>query len=292
MSDDKYEGLGLSEEEISAMEAELGEDEGVGVKADEEDNSAEAEVSEPEADEESAEEAQDGAEGEPEAEAEPEAEEAAATPEKAAETAEPAPQAVAEPEPSKLDKLNADLAKLKEQFDEGDLSIDEYIDAKSALDRQIVKAELKAELAQESANKSWEQSQKDFLGQNTYLRDNDVLYDAFAMQVNKLLADPKNASMSDADLLAAARAKVDAAIGRKPDAEPSKKDESLVKSAKKSAADRSKAPTTLQGIPSAAQADDVEGNKFAYLDRLTGAEFEAAIAKLSPDDMNRWARSQ
>ena len=113
------------------------------------------------------------------------------------------------------------------------------------------------------------------------------------MQVNKLLADPKSASMSDADLLKAAQARVDAAIGRKPDSEPpAKTDESAIRKAKKEAADVSKAPKTLQGIPAAAPADDVDGNPFAYLDRLNGEEFEAAIAKLSDADRNRWARSQ
>ena len=280
---EKYDGLGLSEEEIAAMEEELGEDTGVEADADD----AGEVTDEPEADEAAKADADDAVTEESEGEPEPEA--AKAEPE--AKVEEPAPSA--DPVPSVLDKLNADLVELKKQFDDGEVSIDEYIDAKSALDRQIVKAELKAELAQESANKSWEQSQKEFLGQNAYLRDNEVLFDAFAMQVNKLLADPKSASMSDADLLKAAQARVDAAIGRKPDSEPpAKTDESAIRNAKKEAADRSRAPKTLQGIPAAAPADDVDGNPFAYLDRLNGEEFEAAIAKLSDADRNRWARSQ
>lgn len=291
MTDDKYAGLGLSEEEIAAMEEELGEDTGVDAKGEDADDAPDGQ--EPKAGEAAKADADDAVTDESEDEPEPEAAKADATPD------EPAPVPIAEPQPmadaapSVLDKLNADLAALKKQFDDGEVSIDEYIDAKSALDRQIVKAELRAELAQESANKSWEQSQKEFLGQNTYLRDNEVLFDAFAMQVNKLLADPKSASMSDADLLKAAQAKVDAAIGRKPDSEPPvKPDESAIRKAKKEAADVSKAPKTLQGIPAAAPADDVDGNPFAYLDRLTGEEFEAAIAKLSDSDRNRWARSQ
>ena len=276
MSDDKYEGLGLSEEEIAAMEEDLGEVDGVEAAAGDDDGPVvEEEV---------------GAEEDADQSVTEEPEQVAAKADEPAPAKEELP--VSNPAQLALDKLNADLADIKKQFDEGELSIDEYIDAKSALDRQIVKAELKAELAQDAATKSWEQSQKDFLGQNAYLRDNDVLYDAFAMQVNKLLADPKSASMSDADLLKAAQARVDAAIGRKPaDTEP-QKDESPVRKAKKDAADVSKAPKTLQGIPAAAPADDVDGNPFAYLDRLNGEEFEAAIAKLSDSDRNRWARSQ
>ena len=283
MSDDKYEGIGLSDEEIAAMEDELGEDEGAETSADDADEG----VSDEQAT--GTEDSDDAVTEEPEA---VKAEEPATAAEVKAEPPAPAQdQQPVNPTTLALDKLNADLADIKKQFDEGDISVDEYIDAKSVLDRQIVKAELKAELAQESVNKSWEQSQKDFLGQNVYLRDNEVLFDAFAMQVNKLLADPKSASMDDASLLKAAQAKVDAAIGRKPGAEPSK-DESPVRKAKQQAADVSKAPKTLQGIPAAAAADDVDGNQFGYLDRLSGVEFEAAIAKLSDSDRTRWARSQ
>ena len=276
---EKYDGLGLSEEEIAAMEEELGEDTGVEAESDD----ADEVTDKPKAEEAAKADADDAVTEEPE----PEPEAAKSEPEVKVEEHAPA----ADPVTSALDKLNADLVALKKQFDEGEVSIDEYIDAKSALDRQIVKAELKAELAQESANKSWEQSQKEFLGQNAYLRDNEVLFDAFAMQVNKLLADPKSASMDDASLLKAAQAKVDAAIGRKPGTEPST-DESPVRKAKQQAADVSKAPKTLQGIPAAAAADDVDGNQFGYLDRLSGVEFEAAIAKLSDSDRTRWARSQ
>jgi hypothetical protein len=271
---DKYEGLGLSEEEISAMEEELGEDTGVEAEAD---------------DAEEVEDEQEAAAGDDADEVvEPEVEAKADEPEPKVEV-EAAP--VAEAAPSALDKLESELAEVKKQFDDGDISIDEYIDAKSALDRKIVKAELKAELAQEAASKSWEQSQSDFLGQHDYLRD-EVVYGAFAMQVNKLLADPKSASLTDEALLAAAKAKVDAAFGRKPGEPEPPKGESPIRKAKKDAADTSKIPITLQGIPAAAPPDDVDGNRFAYLDRLSGEAFEAAISKLSDDDRNRWARSQ
>jgi len=277
---DKYEGLGLSEEEISAMEEELGEDTGVEAEAD---DAEEVEDEQGAAQDDAAEEAVESEveakadEPEPEVEVKPEPKQEAAP--------------VAEAVPSALDKLEAELAEVKKQFDDGDISIDEYIDAKSALDRKIVKAELKAELAQEAASKSWSQSQEDFLGKHDYLRD-EVIYGAFATQVNKLLADPKSAALTDEALLAAAKAKVDAAFGRKPGEPEPPKGESPIRKAKKDAADTSKIPITLQGIPAAAPPDDVDGNRFAYLDRLSGEAFEAAISKLSDDDRNRWARSQ
>lgn len=268
----EYDGLGLSEEEIAAMaepedQDELdGEGEGEEVEA-----AAEADADKPEEQQ-----GQEAVETEAAVDAKPE------------QRSEPEQPQTSDPTTLALDKLNSELADIKSKFDSGDLSFDEYIDAKSAIDRQIVKAELKAELAHEAANKTWERSQKEFLGQHAYLRENDVVFGAFAMQVNKLLADPATASLSDADLLEKAKSRVDAAFGRHP-AEPSKKDESPIRKAKKEAADTSKAPRTLQGVPAAAQADDVDGGRFAYLDRLSGMELEAAVARLSPEDQSRWA---
>lgn len=269
----EYDGLGLSEEEIAAMaepeeQDELdgeGEGEGEEVEA-----AAEADADKPEEQQ-----GQEAVETEAAVDAKPE------------QRSEPEQPQTSDPTTLALDKLNSELADIKSKFDSGDLSFDEYIDAKSAIDRQIVKAELKAELAHEAAAKTWERSQKEFLGQHAYLRENDVVFGAFAMQVNKLLADPATASLSDADLLEKAKSRVDAAFGRHP-AEPSKKDESPIRKAKKEAADTSKAPRTLQGVPAAAQADDVDGGRFAYLDRLSGMELEAAVARLSPEDQSRW----
>ena len=288
MSDDKYEGLGLSEEEIAAMEDELSEGE-LAQAAAEKAAKDESGTDDDDPDGEDADDdVQDDA-GDPEAakvDDEPEAQ--AKTAEKAVEPQErEAPASTS----SKLDALNAELAEVKQKFDDGDLSIDEYIEERDRVSRAIVKAELKAELASDAVAQTWERSQKDFLGQNTYLRDNDVIYDAFAMQVNKLLADPKSASMSDDALLAAAKQKVDAAFGVKP-SEPSRKDESPVRDAKREAADRSKAPKTLRDIPASAAADDTEQSPFAYLDRLSGDDLEAALMKLSDDDQRRYAHSQ
>ena len=284
MSDDKYEGLGLSDEEIAAMEAELSDDEQAlldAQKTDDDDSDDDGDDTADDAQEAAGEDV--GAKDEPDAKADP----------APAQT----PVAASEPEPSTpaqsaLDGLNAELVELKKKFDEGDIAVDEYIDERDRLSRAIVKAELKAELAQDAATKSWEQSQKDFLGQHKYLRDNDVVFDAFAMQVNKLLADLKSASMSDEALLSAAREKVDAAFGIKPTEPSRKKDESPVRDAKKEAADRGKAPKTIRDIPAAAPADDVEGSQFAYLDRLSGDDLEAALMKLSDADQRRYAHSQ
>ena len=140
---------------------------------------------------------------------------------------------------------------------------------------------------------SWDRASQEFLANedNKALRENDVLYGAFATQVNKLIGDPASEAMSDADLLRTARDKVFAAFKVPQGSQPSK-DESAVRAAKREAADRGKAPTTLQGVPAAAQADDVDQSPFAYLDRLSGEQLEAAVAKLSEADQLRWLHSR
>ena len=192
-----------------------------------------------------------------------------------------------------LDKLNADMADLKKKFDDGDISIDEYMDSRFAIERKVVKIEAHQERIQQDAQMSWDRANQEFLANedNKALRENDVLYGAFAMQVNKLIGDPASEAMSDADLLRTARDKVFAAFKVPQGSQPSK-DESAVRAAKREAADRGKAPTTLQGVPAAAQADDVDQSPFAYLDRLSGEQLEAAVAKLSEADQLRWLHSR
>ena len=185
------------------------------------------------------------------------------------------------------------MADLKQKFDDGDISIDEYMDSRFAIERQVVKIEAHQERMQQDAQMSWDRANQEFLANedNKALRENDVLYGAFAMQVNKLIGEPASAAMSDADLLRAARDKVFAAFRIPQESQPSK-DESAIRAAKREAANRGKAPTTLQGVPAAAQADDVDQSPFAYLDRLSGEQLEAAVAKLSEADQLRWLHSR
>lgn len=233
---------------------------------------------------------------EPEAVVETEPEPVAAEPE-APTTPAPAPHPAQQPVQDKfgveLDKLNADMDDLKKKFDDGDISIDEYMDSRFAIERKVVKIEAHQERMQQDAQMSWDRANQEFLANedNKSLRENDVLYGAFATQVNKLIGDPASEAMSDADLLRAARDKVFAAFRIPHGSQPSK-DESAVRAAKREAADRGKAPTTLQGVPAAAQADDVDQSPFAYLDRLSGEQLEAAVAKLSEADQLRWLHSR
>lgn len=271
----------MTDEELAAMADDtVSDDDEQDVEADVDEQEQEPATDEPVADD-------------PVADVEIEPEPVAAEPEAPAPPATAQQQQVQDKFGAELDKLNADMADLKQKFDDGDISIDEYMDSRFAIERQVVKIEAHQERMQQDAQMSWDRANQEFLANedNKALRENDVLYGAFAMQVNKLIGEPASAAMSDADLLRAARDKVFAAFRIPQESQPSK-DESAIRAAKREAANRGKAPTTLQGVPAAAQADDVDQSPFAYLDRLSGEQLEAAVAKLSEADQLRWLHSR
>jgi len=49
-----------------------------------------------------------------------------------------------------------------------------------------------------------------------------------------------------------------------------------------------KIPQTLGNVPAALP--NTDGNKFAHLDKLSGKDYEAALAKLSPEDQEAYLR--
>ena len=271
----------MTDEELAAMADDtVSDDDEHDVEADVDEQGQEPATDEPVADE-------------PVADVEIEPEPVAAEPEAPAPPATAQQPQVQDKFGAELDKLNTDMADLKQKFDDGDISIDEYMDSRFAIERKVVKIEAHQERMQQDAQMSWDRANQEFLANedNKALRENDVLYGAFAMQVNKLIGEPASAAMSDADLLRAARDKVFAACRIPQESQPSK-DESAIRAAKRESANRGKAPTTLQGVPAAAQADDVDQSPFAYLDRLSGEQLEAAVAKLSEADQLRWLHSR
>ena len=298
-----YEALGLSPEEIAA----LAEDEDV--TTDQEDDPNPDDIEDDAGDDAPEEEEPDDTPADdlsPEPDPEPAPEEPAPTP------PEPKPEPAPEPQTtqpsasvtriteieSSLAELKATRAAEKQKYDEGEYSADEWEDIKDGLFEQMsdlkaerAKIEAKEELRAEQAATTWQTSQNIFLSANPYLREDPDLFEFFAMQVNKIGATPEGQRMSDEQLLSAAKVRVDAIVGRKADPEPSpKKEESPVRKAKREAA-KVQPPTTLSGVPAAKEAD-VGQDEFAYLDRLSGERFEAAIAKLTPDQRNRWAHAQ
>jgi hypothetical protein len=180
------------------------------------------------------------------------------------------------------------LAELEKKFDNGDVDFDEYKSSLRALERQLVKAEVAEEYARQKAEDIWQSEQQAFFKSNQYLKDNLIVMDAFAREVNKRLDDESWATKSGTEILKDAQSVIDKAFGRQPSDAKGKtedKGKDAVKKAKKAAA-KSTNLSTLRGIPAAEQNKDT---KFAYLDNLTGMAYEQAVAKLSQEEMDAYA---
>jgi len=189
---------------------------------------------------------------------------------------------------------------LKAKFKAGELELDEYEDAraalderKGALDRQAVKAEVSAEMTQQSAqaqwnsaiNRSFEAAAKPENGGVDY-RTDEVKRGDLDGFVRALANNPANADKSMDWFLTEAHKRVlslhDITVTRKPDPTPAP-------TPARRKPDPSSAPKNLADVPGTEAAGDT-GDEFANLDQLEGVELEAAIARMSPDARSKYAR--
>ena len=184
---------------------------------------------------------------------------------------------------------------LKEKYDDGELDDVDYESESKALERKIIRLEVKIEALEESEAEQaakieaynervkalWEHEQEKFfaLPENQPFLKNQKLILALNGYVEELLAE-NPAPNQLANVLVKARqmyvADQEAITGvksplPKPSAAPTpKKPNKAVE-----------LPPTLSDIPAAIQ--NADGDDFAYLDRLSGRSYEDALAKLSPE---------
>jgi hypothetical protein len=155
------------------------------------------------------------------------------------------------------------------------------LDSLEDLSAQRIRAETLQELNTQSAAKTQTQVIQQLVARTAaevpYATD-DKAQRQFDMALQQVGADPDNAGKSFADLASEAHKVVLALRGiSKPTGTPQK-------TAAEIAAARlpeGKAPVTLRGIPPAATAN-TGGNIIETLSRLSGQEYEAAYAKLTP----------
>lgn len=181
---------------------------------------------------------------------------------------------------SKLDELKAD-------FDEGEMDIHEYSEARDKINRQIYKHN--AAIEEQARNDAqWQKEQLFFLqnrpeylpGQQSEqvgkIRAN-ALFGALNETVKSLSQDDANAHLSGMQILVKADAIVKEAFGvKKEGAKPTKPPAPLPDH------------KTLSDVP-VAGSNEVESDAFAQLDKLPGAAFEAALERLSPEMRDAYA---
>lgn len=279
---------GLSPEEIAALNGDDGGDtqalDAIIGDADPEDDDAGLDV-DPDAD------AGDEADGDADPENKPEDAAAVVDAPANAQAAEFQPQVVTQPVENfaqKMEAFETQKAELRTKLNDGDIDLEEYEKLKDAVTDQATELrmqqrdhenEVKRRTNEGAQRWQWEQEQ--FFGRaaNQIYSTNRLLNAALDTAVKDLANDPANAQQTGSWFLEEAdrqvRALMAGTVETAKDAEkkPAKADRKP---------DLTGIPKTLSTIP-AAEAVDTGGAEFDYLDKLTGAALEQALAAIAKD---------
>jgi hypothetical protein len=200
-----------------------------------------------------------------------------------------------------LKQIDEDLAELKKEFDDGDVDFEEFTERRLELAEKQWAHRRAEEHNMEIVDQRWKWEREWYLQSNSELNTNQVIFGAFAAQVNALLDDEDFMYAPGFDLLTEAHRRVAAEISslNGPGAEnlPSGSQASgAEKTSKEKAADaiaRAKAaesgkkpPATLAKVPAAGQHRDQ--SRWEAIDRLDGEDYEKAISRLSPTELKEY----
>jgi hypothetical protein len=202
---------------------------------------------------------------------------------------------------AEFEKLKTTFEEAKKKFDDGDIDYAELDVAKDAFNQAKWEKEYseKSNASMVQAHWQWEQSSFLSAKENVNFRDNETLNAAYVAAVNKLIGSDEGKTMTDRQVLEAARDKVEKDLGLvRPKVDPEEtedekkereKQEAIAK-AKKTVGDRSKIDPDLTDLPSAE--DNVEENEFTWLDKLEGEAYEMAVGKLTSQQLERYENAQ
>lgn len=191
----------------------------------------------------------------------------------------------------KLEDIKNDKVALRAKFDEGDMNLAEYEDAREALNDKAydLKTQQSTALNNAEANKQagiqrWEVEQEVFFNQDA----NSIYADkyigaAFNQAVIDLANDPKNANWSGPKFLAEA----DKLVRKSFNLTAPAKEEAVAKPTIRKP-NLTAVPKSLANLPNA-ETDTTKGGEFAHLDKLEGLELEQALAKLTDAQQQRYA---
>lgn len=193
----------------------------------------------------------------------------------------------------RIDDLNARMIDLAERFKAGELEFDEFQAGsrlaeleRTELIKAQTKAEIAAEMSQQSAHQEWSFLVKSFVksvardGGVDYLKD-DVKRNDLDGFIKVLANNPANHDKEPEWFLEEAHKRVNALHGVIPARRAIEKTVSLqeVKQARKPAL--SQLPKSLSDVPGSDGPGDLR-DEFAAIDALSGDQLEAAIARMSP----------
>jgi hypothetical protein len=183
------------------------------------------------------------------------------------------------------DTAKEKLKDLREKLNDGDLSPAEYEEKADAIKSDDYKARL-----QESENRRWGNAVASFLGHNKdYTQEaSPTKFAALDSEVKRMANAGEIGNMTHLQILQKAKANVEAAFGSVPKVEDTKDEGGKPKPKPKP---KAKVPETpnLGDVP-AAGVDNPRANasEFANLDKLTGADLESALEKMTPAQQERY----
>lgn len=206
-------------------------------------------------------------------------------------------QTTEDPNAEKREELTNQLKDIQNKFDEGEIAFEDFLEQRDQVKDQIreldlsskVRAEMEQKAQEDAAKAAEQQWQKDVQAFNTdnqeALKDK-ALYNTFVKQANAKLNDADFDHLGNRELLDQAMKEAKAITGYK---EAQGKDELSEARRKANAKKKEQAEQTqtLGDVPAAAD-HDTGKDEFAYLDKLSGEELEAALAKLTPDQEKRY----
>ncbi len=206
----------------------------------------------------------------------------------------------------KKEQFQEELKTLREKFEEGEITFEDYLDERDSIKDQVREMEVNQKVleaitrdkqlsAEQEASLRWQNDQEAFFENNKDISDDTKLYKTFAKQANAKINDPDYASVSNKDLLEEAAREARAIKGvetKSGDGKP--ESQALAKNRQKAnKAASEKKVDTLADAP-ASDGERIDEGEFAHLDRLLESgkseEAERLIAKMTPEQQDRYAR--
>lgn len=201
---------------------------------------------------------------------------------------EPQPEAEDEYEEPFVARYQADpvegysdkLSSLDTQFEDGDITLKEYNTQREQLLKQQLKAEIAEESRQQADQQKWKWEIERFMEDNSSYQQDPILYAALDAAIKSLASKPEYSDKNGRWFLNEAHKQVSSRFGQaaaKPEAKKSAKQLDV--------------PRTLSTLP-AADANETGGDEFSNIEALFNKgkviEAERLLAKLTPDQQTRY----
>lgn len=174
------------------------------------------------------------------------------------------------------------LSSLDTQFEDGDITLKEYNTQREQLLKQQLKAEIAEESRQQADQQKWKWEIERFMEDNSTYQQDPIMYAALDAAIKSLAAKPEYSDKNGRWFLNEAHKQVTSRFGQSaPTAKPDAK-----KPAK-----QLDVPRTLSTLP-AADTNETGGDEFSNIEALFNKgkviEAERMLAKLTPDQQTRY----